>query len=86
MRIKDLLLEGRLVRLINKKYICGVDYLNFYFLGVLFVAWILSLFGFDNLFIDGIKELFNKEIGVASYYLIFLAIGLLVDLTILFRG
>ncbi|EJR48778.1 hypothetical protein IIM_03955 [Bacillus cereus VD107] len=36
----------------------------------LLTGWILSWFKFDKLFIQAFKELFNKEITIASYYFI----------------
>ncbi|MEE5181066.1 hypothetical protein JDW21_19485 [Bacillus subtilis] len=40
-------------------------------------GWILNLFGFDNLVIDGAKELFHINITTTGYYLIFAIVGLL---------
>ncbi|OOR11574.1 hypothetical protein BW897_16790 [Bacillus cereus] len=37
----------------------------------LLTGWILSWFKFDKLFIQAFKELFNKEITIASYYFMF---------------
>lgn len=38
-------------------------------------AWILSWFGFDNLFVKGFNELFNRSITNAGYYIFFVLIG-----------
>ena len=38
----------------------------------LLIAWILSWFKFEQLFIQAFQELFNKTISKASYYFIFL--------------
>ena len=43
-------------------------------LGGLIVAFILSLFGFDHLFIDVIKQ-FGYEISLSTYYVLFIIIG-----------
>lgn len=53
------------------------------FLGV---AWILSLFKFDRLFIQAFKELFHKDVTKATYYFLFLGVGLLGDIILLFQG
>jgi len=52
----------------------------------LIIAWILSWFKFEQLFIQAIKELFNKELTKASYYFIFFCIGVIGDITLLFNG
>ncbi len=41
----------------------------------LFVAFIASLFGFDHFFIQSFHEIFNKQISVATYYVIFAILG-----------
>jgi hypothetical protein len=46
----------------------------------LFIAWILNQFEFGNLFIQGIKELFNIDITIAGYYIIFFIGGLIVEI------
>lgn len=48
--------------------------------GLLILAWFLSLFGFDHVFIQGANELFGVRITIAGYYLIFFLVGLLFDL------
>lgn len=40
-------------------------------------AWILSWFGFDNLFIHGVNELFGLDLSTAGYYFIFALFGML---------
>ncbi|MGE7020946.1 hypothetical protein [Solibacillus cecembensis] len=49
-------------------------------------GWILSWFKFDRLFIQAFKELFNKEITIASYYFIFFCVGTIGDLVLFFNG
>jgi hypothetical protein len=46
----------------------------------LFVAWLLNQFEFGNLFTQGIKELFNIDITIAGYYIIFFIGGLVVEI------
>lgn len=53
------------------------------FLGI---AWILSLFKFDRLFIQAFKELFNKDVTKATYYFLFLGIGIFGEIILLFQG
>lgn len=45
--------------------------------GALILAWFLALFGFDNLIIEGAKELFDVDITMTGYYFIFAVIGIL---------
>ncbi|WP_223702075.1 hypothetical protein [Sutcliffiella deserti] len=52
----------------------------------LVIAWILSWFDFEQIFIKAFKELFNKEITKASYYFIFFCIGVIGDIALLFNG
>ncbi|QFT87613.1 hypothetical protein FIU87_03025 [Bacillus sp. THAF10] len=52
----------------------------------LIIAWVLSWFGFNRLFVKAIQELFNKEVSSASYYFIFFCIGVIGDLILFFRG
>ncbi|BCB03909.1 hypothetical protein [Bacillus sp. KH172YL63] len=52
----------------------------------LLIAWMLSWFKFERLFIQAFKELFHKEVTVASYYFIFFCIGTLGDITLFFNG
>lgn len=52
----------------------------------LIIAWILSWFKFEKLFIQALKELFNKEVTKASYYFIFFCIGVIGDIVLLFNG
>lgn len=40
-------------------------------------AWILNCFGFGQVVITGMKEVFGVEIGMTSYYFIFAMIGAL---------
>lgn len=53
--------------------------------GFLLIAWILSWFSFEQLFIQAIKELFNKEVTVASYYFTFFCIGAIGDIILFFN-
>ncbi|TDL31209.1 hypothetical protein E2R51_15610 [Jeotgalibacillus sp. S-D1] len=55
-------------------------------LSFLIIAWILSWFKFHDLFVQAFKELFNKEITVASYYFIFFCIGMFGDIVLFLRG
>lgn len=48
--------------------------------GALILACILSLFGFDTIFVAGVNELFGINISIAGYYVIFFLVGLLFDL------
>ncbi|WP_213818616.1 hypothetical protein [Garciella nitratireducens] len=41
------------------------------------VAWVLSLIGIDQLLIQGIIEIFGKQIDISGYYTIFALIGLI---------
>lgn len=52
----------------------------------LLIAWILSWFKFEEIFIQAVKELFNKEVSKASYYFIFFCIGVLGDIVLFFNG
>ncbi len=52
----------------------------------LIIAWILSWFKFEQIFIQACRELFNKEVSKASYYFIFFCIGTLGDITLFFNG
>lgn len=53
------------------------------FLGI---AWILSLFKFDQLFIQAFKELFSRDVTKATYYFVFLCIGVFGEIVLLFQG
>ncbi|MBS4207346.1 hypothetical protein [Bacillus sp. FJAT-50079] len=50
------------------------------------IAWVLSWFKFEQLFIRAFKELFNKEITIASYYFLFACVGAIGDVVALFNG
>jgi hypothetical protein len=52
----------------------------------LLVAWFLSWFNVNALFVRAIKELFNKEVTDATYYFVFLCIGIIGEIILLFRG
>lgn len=47
---------------------------------MLLVAWILSLFGFDEIFCQGIKEIFNMQLTISGYYVVFFLAGLGMDI------
>ena len=46
----------------------------------LIIAWFLSLFNFDEIFITAIKEIFNFEITTATYYFVFFCIGVIYEI------
>jgi hypothetical protein len=46
-------------------------------LGALILAWVLALFGFDELVIQFVKEWRGKEISEATYYVGAFIIGLI---------
>ncbi len=46
----------------------------------LFCGWLLSLFGLDDLIVNAINELFNKNFGEGIYYLLFFIPGVIADL------
>lgn len=46
----------------------------------LFFAWIAAFFGLNDLFIEGMEELFNKKVTNTSYYFIFFIAGFICDL------
>ncbi len=52
----------------------------------LLIAWILSWFKFNELFVRAFNELFHKKISNASYYFIFFCIGALGDVILFFKG
>lgn len=51
----------------------------------LVIAWLLTWFNFDIIFIRAFAELFNMNITIASYYFIFFAIGAIGDLIMFFN-
>lgn len=55
-------------------------------LSLLLTSWVLSWFGFDKLFIQAIKELFKKEVTIASYYFVFFCVGTIGELVLFFNG
>lgn len=52
----------------------------------LFAAWFLSLFGFDNLIINGFKELFNITITKTGYYFIWVLVAVICSTISILRG
>jgi len=74
-----------LLKVYNKKlYFLTVQ--EMMIVSFLLIGWILSWFKFNNLFIQAFKELFNKEITIASYYFIFFCIGTIGDLILFIKG
>ncbi len=57
-----------------------------YLIGSLLLAWFLSWFGFDSIFITGSNELFGWKFSSASYYFIFFLVGLLLGLIQMYRN
>ncbi|HEY5561948.1 MAG TPA: hypothetical protein VIK72_09395 [Clostridiaceae bacterium] len=45
----------------------------------LIYAWLLNLFGFGDICISGMRELFNITITISSYYFMAFLIGLGID-------
>lgn len=52
----------------------------------LIIGWILNWFKFERLVIQAFNELFGKDITKASYYFIFLCIGVLGEIVLLLQG
>ncbi|MGV8983276.1 hypothetical protein [Clostridium sp.] len=52
----------------------------------LIIGWILNWFKFERLVIQAFKELFDKDISKATYYFLFLCIGILGEIILLFQG
>ena len=52
----------------------------------LLIAWILTWFKFQHLFIQAFKELFKLDITNASYYFVFFCIGSFGDLILFIQG
>lgn len=44
-------------------------------LGGLLIAWILSIFNFDRMFINALYELLGLSISTDAYYVIFVLLG-----------
>ena len=44
-------------------------------LGGLLIAWILSIFSFDHMFINALYELLGLSISIDAYYVIFALLG-----------
>ncbi|WP_221373015.1 hypothetical protein [Clostridium perfringens] len=44
-------------------------------LGGLLIAWILSIFNFDRMFINALYELLGLSISTDAYYVIFALLG-----------
>jgi hypothetical protein len=57
-----------------------------FILGSLILAWILSLFGVEEFFIRSVHELFDKDVTIATYYILFLAIGFIFGTLDYFRN
>lgn len=43
----------------------------------LLLAWILSLFNFDNIFVEGVQTFVHFKVVTAHYYLVFALLGLI---------
>ncbi|MDK0563483.1 hypothetical protein P5E48_09120 [Clostridium perfringens] len=43
----------------------------------LLIAWILSIFNFDYMFINGVYELWGLKISTDVYYVVFALLGLI---------
>ena len=54
--------------------------------GALLGGWILSWFGFDNLVISGMMELFGKTITTTGYYFMFAIMGALSSIALKFKS
>ena len=52
---------------------------------MVFVAWFLGIFGLDDLVINGFSQLFHMEIGITSYYFIFVIAGLIKNILHIFN-
>ncbi|NLL29630.1 MAG: hypothetical protein GX258_00950 [Clostridiales bacterium] len=52
----------------------------------LLIGWILNWFKFEGLVIQAFRELFNKDITKASYYFLFLSIGVFGEIVLLLQG
>ena len=46
----------------------------------LILAWILTLFKLDKLFVSAINQIFNTDYTTAIYWLLFLVIGILIHI------
>ncbi len=57
-----------------------------YLIGSLLLAWFLSWFGFDSIFITGSNELFGLHFSSASYYFIFFLVGLFLGVIHIYRS
>jgi hypothetical protein len=43
----------------------------------LLIGWILSLFNFDNIFIDAVNQIFNTDFNTSVYWLTFAILGVI---------
>jgi hypothetical protein len=60
--------------------------INMAIITFIFIGWILNLFKFEQLIIQAFKELFNKDITKATYYFMFLCVGIFGEIVLLFQG
>jgi hypothetical protein len=60
--------------------------INMAIITFIFIGWILSLFKFEQLIIQAFKEIFNKDITKATYYFLFLCVGVFGEIVLLFQG
>lgn len=51
----------------------------------LIIGWILNWFKFERLFIQAFKELFGKDVTKATYYFLFLFVGVFGEIVLLFK-
>ena len=47
------------------------------FVSGIFLAWFLTLFNVDQMFVQAVNEMFKTTVSVASYYIIFGIIGII---------
>ena len=47
-------------------------------IGILILAWFLTLFDLDEILVDGINQIFHTEFNTSIYWLIFMLIGLII--------
>jgi hypothetical protein len=60
--------------------------INMAIITFLIIGWILSWFKFERVIIQAFKELFKKDITKATYYFLFLCLGVFGEMVLLFQG
>lgn len=60
----------------TKIHIGGTGVLS-WIVGGLLAGWILSWFGFDNVFIKAMAEMFDLKVSTVSYYCVFGVLGVI---------